>query len=81
MKTYKPGQHVRHSLYGIGTILTSNEERTAIDFRDHGAKLFVTSLVQLAPATAEEAAPPPKKPRRARPRPARRRTRAKVAAH
>lgn len=44
---YQEGQHVRHQQYGLGTILFSDEERTAIDFVEHGTKKFVTSIVQL----------------------------------
>ena len=73
MKFFKVGQYVRHNLFGVGTILSSNEERTSIDFHDHGTKLFVTSLVQLQPATPEESTPPVrKKVRRARSSPRKR---------
>lgn len=44
---YEEGQHVKHGQYGLGTILASDEERTAIDFVEHGTKKFVTSLVVL----------------------------------
>lgn len=61
MKAYKVGHHVKHGLYGTGTIVSSNEERTQIDFTEHGTKLFVTSLVRLEPAGAEEMAAAPSK--------------------
>ncbi|MFQ5926570.1 MAG: hypothetical protein ACE5MH_03955 [Terriglobia bacterium] len=67
MKGYKVGQQVKHNQYGLGTILRSDEDRTAIDFVDHGGKLFVTSLVKLEPAGPNEALPSRKRPRRSRP--------------
>ncbi|MGH8630803.1 MAG: hypothetical protein ACREU7_08565 [Burkholderiales bacterium] len=44
---YEEGQQVRHQQYGAGTILASDEDRTSIDFSDHGTKKFVTSMVVL----------------------------------
>jgi len=48
------GQTVRHEQYGIGTVTESNNERTTIDFDNHGLKKFVTSIW-----TAELIAEPP----------------------
>lgn len=59
---YEEGQHVKHGQYGLGTILTSDEERTAIDFVQHGTKKFVTSLVVLE-LTDEQPEKKAKKPR------------------
>jgi hypothetical protein len=67
--TYQEGQRVRHQLYGLGTIVTSDEERTAIDFGKHGTRKFVTSLVVLEPA------PEVPHPKAAKRRPPRRRSR------
>jgi hypothetical protein len=39
------GQQVKHQQYGLGIVTESDAERTAIDFDDHGRKLFVTSLM------------------------------------
>jgi hypothetical protein len=39
------GQQVKHSQYGLGVVTESDVERTAIDFDDHGKKLFVTGLM------------------------------------
>jgi hypothetical protein len=39
------GQQVKHEQYGLGVVTESDAERTAIDFDDHGRKLFVTSLM------------------------------------
>jgi hypothetical protein len=38
------GQTIRHGQYGLGTITESNNERTSVDFDDHGVKKFVTSI-------------------------------------
>jgi len=39
------GQQIRHPQYGLGVVTESDVERTAIEFDDHGRKLFVTSLM------------------------------------
>jgi hypothetical protein len=39
------GQQIKHQQYGLGIVTESDAERTAIDFNDHGRKLFVTSLM------------------------------------
>jgi hypothetical protein len=39
------GQQVKHEQYGLGVVTESDAEHTAIDFDDHGRKLFVTSLM------------------------------------
>ena len=61
---YEEGQQVRHQQYGAGTILASDEDRTSIDFSDHGTKKFVTSMVVLEITGG----PVEKKPKKARPR-------------
>jgi len=50
-------------MYGLGIVTASDQERTAVDFDDHGSKLFVTSimtaeLIGEAPDSAEDQAPP-----------------------
>ncbi len=57
---YEEGQQVKHGQYGLGTIVASDEDRTSIDFAEHGPKKFVTSLVTLE-ITDEQ---PKRKPRR-----------------
>jgi len=39
------GQQIRHHQYGIGVVTESDAERTAIDFDNHGRKLFITNLM------------------------------------
>ena len=45
MQVLANGQQIRHPQYGLGIVTESDVERTAIDFDDHGRKLFVTSLM------------------------------------
>jgi hypothetical protein len=52
---FKPGQYVRHSKYGCGTIVARDADRTTVDFDTAGLKLFVTSLAAFE--VAEGAAP------------------------
>ncbi len=40
-------QRVRHNSYGTGTIVHSDEQRTSVQFDEHGLKKFVTRIVQL----------------------------------
>jgi hypothetical protein len=51
------GQTVKHETYGLGIVTASDQERTAIDFDDHGPKLFVTSIM-VAELIGEAPAPP-----------------------
>ncbi len=45
MQILSTGQQIKHQQYGLGIVTESDAERTAIDFNDHGRKLFVTSLM------------------------------------
>ncbi|MGH7839406.1 MAG: hypothetical protein ACREQC_16495 [Candidatus Binataceae bacterium] len=38
------GQAIRHEQYGMGVVTESNNERTTIDFDNHGMKKFITSI-------------------------------------
>ena len=59
MKVLREGQCLRHAEFGIGVTVTSNEERTTIDFYEHGKKIFVTHMLQAE--LVAEAPPRPKK--------------------
>jgi hypothetical protein len=62
VQTLVEGQTIRHHQYGVGIVTESNNERTTIDFDDHGMKKFVTSMW-----TAELIGEPPtEKPTRRR---------------
>lgn len=45
MQALASGQQIRHTQYGLGVVMESDGERTAVDFDDHGRKLFVTGLM------------------------------------
>lgn len=63
MQVMAEGQTVKHDTYGLGIVTASDQERTAIDFDDHGPKLFVTSIM-VAELIGEAPATPPKTKRR-----------------
>ena len=59
MKPLPEGQYIKHFQYGLGVVIESDEDRTSIDFNDHGTKLFVTGIMVVEPAEGE----PPKRRR------------------
>ena len=59
MQVMQEGQTIKHEMYGLGIVTASDQERTAVDFDDHGAKLFVTSIMT-AELIGEAPATPPK---------------------
>ena len=42
---YATGAQVEHSKFGLGTVLSCNEEHVVIKFDDFGEKKFVASMV------------------------------------
>lgn len=42
---FPQGAQVEHPKFGLGSVLSSNEERIVIKFDDHGEKKFVTTIV------------------------------------
>jgi hypothetical protein len=63
VQVMQEGQTIKHVVYGLGIVTASDLERTAVDFDDHGAKLFVTSIMT-AELIGEAPATPPKTKRR-----------------
>ena len=63
MQVMQEGQTIKHELFGLGIVTASDSDRTAIDFDDHGPKLFVTSMLS-AELIGEAPATPPKTKRR-----------------
>jgi hypothetical protein len=61
VKVLRAGQCLKHEQYGIGIVDQSNEDRTTIEFYEHGPKKFVTRLLQ-----AELVAEAPPKPGKSR---------------
>jgi transcription elongation factor GreA-like protein len=43
--SFSQGAQVEHQKFGLGTVLSSNDERIVIKFDDHGEKKFVTTMV------------------------------------
>lgn len=65
MQVLSNGQQVKHEQYGLGIVTESDAEHTAIDFDEHGRKLFVTSLMT-AELIGEAPANPTRTKRRSR---------------
>jgi hypothetical protein len=42
---FNTGAQVEHLKFGLGTVVSSNDERIVIKFDDHGEKKFVTNMV------------------------------------
>jgi hypothetical protein len=42
---YAQGAQVEHQKFGLGTVMSSSEERIVIKFDDYGEKKFVTTMV------------------------------------
>ncbi len=61
--TFAVNERVTHQLYGLGTITEIADQRTIIDFDQHGRRKFVTSMVQLEPTTIGAPARPATKSR------------------
>lgn len=62
MARLSSGDRVTHAQYGDGTVSSTNEYHTRIDFDEHGPRTFSSPRVALAPATS--AAPVKVKARR-----------------
>lgn len=69
MQVLQEGQTIKHGVYGMGVVTTSDVERTAVEFEDHGLKLFVTSIMT-AELIGEAPAQPLKTKRRRKATPA-----------
>ena len=69
MQAMQEGQTIRHEVYGLGVVMSSDQDRTTVDFDDHGTKLFVTSMMT-AELIGEAPATPPKTKRRRKASPA-----------
>jgi hypothetical protein len=42
---FAQGAQIEHSKFGLGSVLSCNEEYIVIKFDDHGEKKFVTNMV------------------------------------
>ena len=43
---YNQGAQVEHDKFGLGTVMSRNDDRMVIKFDDHGEKKFVTPMVE-----------------------------------
>ena len=51
MRLFANGKRVTQPSYGAGTIVSTDERYTVIEFDDHGRRTFVTSMVSLEPTS------------------------------
>ena len=51
MRLFANGRRVTQPSYGTGTIVSTDERYTVIDFDDHGRRTFVTTMVTLEPSS------------------------------
>lgn len=58
MQALQKWQRICHENFGEGMVISSDEERTAIEFSDHGLKLFVTSILKARLVEEAPAGPP-----------------------
>jgi hypothetical protein len=58
MKLYAKGSRVNQGDYGAGTVTSSEERYTIIEFDTHGRKMFLTDMVTLTKSDV----PAPNKP-------------------
>jgi transcription elongation factor GreA-like protein len=62
---YSQGAQVEHQKYGLGTVMSSSDERIVIKFDDHGEKKFVTTMV-MGSLKKSDRQPPAEKKRASR---------------
>lgn len=60
---YSQGAQVEHNKFGLGSVLSCNDEHIVIKFDDYGEKKFVSSIV-LPNLKKSDRQPPPEKKRR-----------------
>ena len=62
---YSQGAQVEHLKFGLGTVMSSSDERIVIKFDDHGEKKFVTPMV-MGSLKKSDRQPPAEKKRASR---------------
>ena len=60
---YTPGDRVAHVQYGDGTLVSTNEYHTVIEFDGHGLRRFSTPRVVLNAASTPAPPKPVRRPR------------------
>jgi hypothetical protein len=66
MANFNQGAQVEHQKFGLGTVMSSTDERIVIKFDDHGEKKFVTPMVIGALRKSDRQPPAEKRSSRAR---------------
>jgi len=51
MRLFATGKRITQPQYGPGTIISTDERYTVIEFDDHGRRRFITTMVTLEPTT------------------------------
>jgi hypothetical protein len=62
VKLFAKGNRVTQANYGAGTVTSSDERYTVIEFDNHGRRVFITDMVTLG--QTDEPAPKKPAPRR-----------------
>jgi hypothetical protein len=57
---FAQGAQVEHGKFGLGTVMSCNEDHTVIKFDDHGEKKFVSPIV-IPNLKKSDRQPPPEK--------------------
>ena len=60
---FSPGAQVEHAKYGLGSVISCDDERIKIKFDDHGEKTFISSIA--VPTLKKSDRQPPVEKRRA----------------
>jgi hypothetical protein len=63
---FAQGAQVEHGKFGLGSVLSCNDEHIVIKFDDHGEKKFVTPIVLPALKKSDRTPPVEKRASRAR---------------
>jgi transcription elongation factor GreA-like protein len=58
---FNQGAQVEHQKFGLGTVMSSSDERIEIKFDDHGVKKFVTTMVMSSLKKSDRQPPTEKK--------------------
>ena len=67
---YASGAQVEHEKFGLGTVVSSNDQRIVIKFDDHGEKKFVTDMVMGSLKKSDRQPPAEKRAARRKAKPA-----------
>jgi hypothetical protein len=68
MANFSKDAQVEHPRFGLGTVLSSTDDRIVIKFDDHGEKKFVTPMVIGSLKKSDRQPPPEKRVSRRKPK-------------